>query len=294
MAAAGPNQPSDQLVLECGPTGETISHYLLLNGQGGDAIRQKTVPLAQFLKRAQSNYLAQAPRLFGLLPSGLTLRAVFERHGVTVCLIEVPWGVRTLRWLCDDSPHPYGPNATYRDVAIALPWQYFFVSVDTECTPTPLNSVYFMNQPLRSLTEPLCDCHYYNCSVDANSLHCWICTQYVDLLPPASLTIFDAVARFVEWFFASSFNASSEHHEGGSFWGINREHLGDARVATIAAWEKATARDPAFILTVPWRPSLSPIKVFMEVTPARSRQPAYLADLVRTVRSLPPLRGDTV
>lgn len=277
---------ADQLVLEAGPDGEWAIHNLLLDGPGSAAVLQAKMPLAQYLGRVSPQYVAQEPRLFGLLPQGMTLRGMYERHGLTVILIEVPWGKRTLRWLCDDSPQPYGPGATYRDVAVALPYQYFFVAGTVAGGLSGRSSVYFMNCPLRSLNEPLGDCHYYNCSVDVWGLHCWICTQYVDLQLKSrrGVTSFEVTGRFIEWFFSSSFNASSEYHEGASFWGRNRHQLGDRRVASLATWEQATARDPEFILTVPWQPSRTALQVFKELTPARGSQPQQLSDLVSLVR----------
>lgn len=280
------NDMADQLLFESGPNGGSAIHNLLLNGPGSAAIHQATVPLNWFLDRVRRYYAAQETQLFGLVPWGMTLRSIYQRHGRSVFLIEVPPGVRTLRWLRDDSPVPYGARATYQDVALALPYQYFFVAVTPQSELSRNQSVYFLDQPLQSLREPLGECHYYNCSVKAYGVSCWICTQPVDLslTPPCGVTPLEQVGLFVEWFFASAFNASSEHHEGSSFWSKNKDHLGDKRVSTLEKWKKATAKNPNFILEVPWVSSLSALAVFEELTPVQSGRAERLSSLVRLMR----------
>jgi hypothetical protein len=260
---------TDQLVLETGPRGEQLIHNLLKNGPGSEVIHQGKVPLRKFLEYVAPLYRGQYSQLFGLVPAGMTLRSVFQRNGTIVFLLEVAPGIRTLRWLRDDSPAQFGRGATYRDVRIALPWQYFFVSLDTDANLRGSQSVYFLNQPMTSLSQSLGECHYYNCSVNAYAVHCWICVQYLASQLPSQYdpTPLDRACMFVEWFFASSFNASSEHHEReGSFWTKNRNTLGDSRVATIDAWEAATKERPEFALEVPWKSSLTAEKIFEELT----------------------------
>jgi hypothetical protein len=48
----------------------------------------------------------------------------------------------------------------------------------------------------------------------------------------------------------TSFNLSSERHEGNSWYGASKEI--DKRIATIESWEEATRKDPLFVLDVPW------------------------------------------
>lgn len=277
---------TDQLVLETGDRGEFIIHNLLMHGPGSDVSHQGKTPLRPFLNQLSSLYRAQDTQLFGLTPAGMTLRSIFQRNGVTVFLIEVPPGARTVRWLRDDSPAPYGIRATYRDVRIALPYQYFFVSLTPNAEVCQHQSVYFLNQPLISLSEQLGECHYYNCSVDSYGVHCWICVQYITSQLPSQVdpTPIDRAGMFVEWFFASSFNASSEHHEGRSFWGKNRGQLGDPRVASINAWEQATVDRPEFALEVQWNMSLTATQVFEQLTPSKSSRPRNLEDLVCAFR----------
>lgn len=283
----GRDQMADQLLFEAGPDGEKAIHNLLMDGPGSQAIHQGKIPLQQFLDKLRFRYAAQEPQVFGLIPSGMTLRSIYQRHGMNVFLMEVPPGVRTLRWLRDDSPRPYGSGATYRDVTIALPYQYFFVAVTPQSELGAGQSVYFLNQPLTSLTERLGDCHYYNCSVDAYGFHCWICTQNINsqLPPRRDQTPLGQAALFLEWFFASSFNASSEYHEGQSFWGKNKRHLGDVRISSITQWVKETATNPGFILEVPWQPSLRPMDIFEQLTVQKSQCPGQLSDLIRVMRS---------
>ncbi len=277
---------ADQVLFEAGPEGEWAIHNLLMNGPGSEAVNQAKVPLARYIEELHALHAAQEPQFFGLVPPGISLRGAWQGNGVMIFVIEVPPGVHTLRWLRDDSPAAFGSKATYRDVQIALPYQYFFVAVTPQAELCTHHSIYFLNQQLLSETERLGECHYYNCSVDAYRVHCWICTQNLLYLPQGQPpTPLGRACAFVEWFFASAFNASSEHYEGQSFWSKNRGRLGDARVASITAWEEATRADPDFIREIPWCASLTVQEVCAQLLPPRSRRPQNLSDFVRIIRN---------
>ena len=267
-------------------TSDTITHCMVMNGIGGDMLAQEEVPLSLFLHRLRRNSQGQEALSYGLAPWGMNIRSVYQQHGIAVMLIEVEPGVRTLRWLKSKSPRQYGPGSEYRMVTLALPYQYFFVSVNAKGELDSKHSVYFLNRPLHSLQEPLGECHFYNCSVDAYGVHCWICTQGTDFIygGQGGGGAFSQAYAFVESFYSSSFNASSEHHEGRSFWGKNRVLVQDERVSTISRWVKATRQDPNFILQVPWIPTLSAEEVFREMVPKTGTQPYEMKDLLTLLR----------
>lgn len=232
--------------------------HSLVRGRAPDTTveLQQTAQLADFAIALRQHCTSQKPRCWGLVPPELYIRGIYEKNGLTVFLIEEQPGLRTLRWLCADSPKDFGEGATYRDVSIALPYVYFFVTVDANGRLGGYNSVYFRNERLRSLSDPLCEPHLYNCSVDPRNmpgLHCWICTQFVDQREVKDeQSPFDLVNNFIMYFWSSGFNASSEHHEGNSFWGKNREAIANKWVRSIEAWERASKDNPSFAVTVPW------------------------------------------
>jgi hypothetical protein len=83
----------------------------------------------------------------------------------------------------------------------------------------------------------------------------WICTQHLKATPAMHdpdlnkrLTAsFEALRRCL---FETGFNYSSENHEASSWFTESRQV--DPRVATVEAWEAASAKDPLFVLDVPW------------------------------------------
>lgn len=273
-------QPVDQVVLE----GSEAIQNLLIGGLKGRVEYQHRMSVQDFSAALVECCVAQKRFSLGLAPHGMLVRDVHQRNGMFVFLIEEPPGVRTLQWLQSDSPAQYGPSATYRNVSIALPWVYFFVTVSADGCLGDLNSVYFRNAALRSLHDPLCEPHFYNCSVDAYGTYCWICTQYDQREKGAKQSFFEFVDGFIERFWCSGFNASSEAHEGASFWGKNRRLIPDERVRTIEAWEQASACDSTFVLSVPWiRSGYTPLSVYYELTavgtpwrPASAREFATL------------------
>jgi len=275
----------DQLVLERDASGNEHAIYNdLPDGPGGEVSHQGKIQMRRFVQRVNEAHRYQAEQTFGLVPRGVTMRGTYQRGGRIVVMIEVEPGTRTLRWLRDDSPAQYGSLATYRDVHISLPHMYFFVGIERESsyyTTTLCNSVYFANRAVTSLDDSLCDCHFFNCSVDAYGMHCWICTQHVRFRIDSP---FGLAAKLVEWFFNSGFNASSEHYEDGSFWGKFRDEMEDERVRSIDAWEQATRIDAKFALSVPWRKSFSVKKVFKDLTHWQDSRPCNLGAYVKLVR----------
>lgn len=253
----------DQVVIEQ----NRVIQNALYGGPGGNAEFQREMDAEAFHEALVDAYHAQKELSFGIIPSGMRLRDIHERHGMIVFLVEMEPGTRTVRWIRDDSPEEFGSRATYRDVTIAFPWQYFFISLTRDGEILSLNSVYFRNEPLKGLDDPLRDCHYFNCSVDAYGAHCWICAGGAQPPGNARLSHAERVEWFIDWFFGSGFNKSSEHHEGASFWGKNRHRIGDKRVRTIGAWEKASRKDGRFALRVPWMASgYTPRTVYDELT----------------------------
>lgn len=283
-------KPTDQIVIEGHPNGPEVAiHNLLYGGPGGRTIFQRKVPLTNFaagLARHVTNY---APLNLGLIPVGMTLRMIERINGWYLFVVEEMPGIHTVQWVRDDSKARYGYNATYQTVTLAFPWIYFFLAMSPAGNFSTLNSVYFRNSPLTALDDPLCDPHFFNCSVDAYGGHCWICVQYVHI---EGRSLLARVESFIQWFWNSGFNASSEAHEAakGSFWTYNHDRINDRRVQSIAAWEKASRANPNFAVTVPWIDSHhTPLTVCQELTvasPPGSRSPCTARGFANLIQNL--------
>lgn len=276
-------EPIEQLVLE----GDVAFFNLLYGGPGGRTECQERTSVAAFSQEFRQRCLLTQSWDLGLVPSGLAVRGVHHQNGIVVILIEVAPGPRTMQWLADDSPARFGPSATYQDVHISLPWQYFFIAMTPEGRLCELSSVYFRNEQLKSTSDPLCECHFFNCSVDAYGAHCWICTGGLPNMKGRNQSCFDFAESVIEKFLFGGFNESSEHYEGNSFWGENRTRISDRRLRTIAAWHAATKEDAHFATTVSWVPAPHTAQsVFMELTDdARRHVPRMTAELVLLVTS---------
>jgi hypothetical protein len=85
----------------------------------------------------------------------------------------------------------------------------------------------------------------------------WICTQHLDLDSLVNITnqnqyMRAALSRLLSCLWESSFNLSSEKHEGASWFSETVHSNIDERISTIEMWEEATKNDPLFVLNVPW------------------------------------------
>jgi hypothetical protein len=201
-----------------------------------------------------------------VLPSGV--KSVLSQGPLTIWFWEQPPRVHQLSWICADSPRPYGSGTTYRKVRIALPYLVIAAVFGREESGMPnilcKDECFFRNAPLKSLDDELCYPGLLNCSkftpsqVQNGRPLSWICTQH---LKRTKLMSSNRIGdRFVGGFEAvryclleTSFNLSSEHHEANSWYGESKKL--DPRIATIERWEKETAKDPLFVLDVPWKPT---------------------------------------
>src|SRR5689334_8465504 len=75
------------------------------------------MPLDRFLARIAPPRIDTASFV---LPDGV--KAGFSSGATTILAYEAPPRVYALRWLCNDSPAPFGQEARYRTVRLALPY----------------------------------------------------------------------------------------------------------------------------------------------------------------------------
>lgn len=208
------------------------------------------------------------------LPTGT--KAVLSRGHTTIMVWERPPGVQKLSWIAPNSPQPYGPGTKYRNVHIALPYLVIFAPFrkydDGHYYLLKQDECFFATKPITKLSDELCFPGLLNCSKFGDSTNegqplSWICTQYLKSTPQMSST--DPGERMCAGLEAvryclleTSFNLSSEHHEGNSWY--NATKTVDKRIATVEAWEAATKEDPLFVLDVPWKKTNRSVKAIAD------------------------------
>lgn len=203
------------------------------------------------------------------------VKAVLSQGPMTLVVWEKPPHIARLSWIRSDSPRPYGGGTTYRNVRIALPY-LVIMAMFIRCNNGRLalqiesNECFFRNEPLRSLDDELSYPALLNCSVmrGDHSPLAWICTQYLKAKPAKRLDDGGLLAAGLEavryCLLETSFNLSSEHHEGNSWFGVSRTKIKE--VSSVEKWEEETKADPLFAIRVPWLPTKHTVAQFAERT----------------------------
>lgn len=194
-----------------------------------------------------------------ILPDGI--KASVSRGPIEIWIHQSVPEVRRFNWIADDSPVPYGPGATYRPVQISLPYlvtiAVFIPGRRGRLTLSDSNECFFTNAPLQDWGDELCYPALLNCSKfpsqDGKPLS-WICTQFLNRSFESEPDVHRRLRRgfraLLTCLFETGFNYSSEFHEGSSWYSESR--TADSRIATIGAWEEASAKNKLFALEVPW------------------------------------------
>lgn len=239
---------------------------------GGDKVA--SVALADFLQNLRE--AADNRPAFEPIPD--TVRFGWQRAGACVLVMEQKPACRTVRWLADDSRVPFGRGATYRDARLAFPYMVVIVAFDHGCL-TGQQQCFYRRAPLAGLDNELLLPNLLNVANGYDQL-CWLCLA--NLNPDmSSLDWTDRVRRIWSHLFEAGFNASSEHHEGNSYWQTMRSL--DQRLASVAEWERESARDPLFPLSVEWQASGKSVAGVMDEMMNRlrpARTPGTAADLL--------------
>lgn len=196
------------------------------------------------------------------LPDGV--KFIEWREPRLVVVHQTPPCVRRLRWLAADSPAPFGPGAVYRHVEVSLPYAVtgaVFDAVGDRLQLSRQNELYFVNRPLRSRDDPLCFPALLNISRVWRGTReaTWICTQHLQLTPEMDWpTQLDALLRHT---FDGSFNLSSEHHEGASFYTVS---AGLEGLSPVEEWVRRSRDNPTFGLGVNWLPAPVTVGALMD------------------------------
>jgi hypothetical protein len=211
------------------------------------------------------------------IPDGV--RFLRSRGPVTVLVMEDLPQVRTVRWLADHSPAPFGNRAVYRSARLAFPFVIIVVAFRMGAL-TGYQQCYYRTSGLCTRSDQLLLPNLYNVASGYRQ-QCWLCLANIrrDLGP---LSWNDKVREIRRHMWAASFNKSSDVHEGNSFWQTMRGI--DRRVQSLDAWEEASRQDPFFPLTVKWRAAgcnVGDLIDGMLDAAGSGRSPETLPDLVR-------------
>jgi hypothetical protein len=193
---------------------------------------------------------------FSALPEAIPpgVRFIRQRSNTVALVMEEGPQARTVRWLADDSPVPYGKDAVYRTARLAFP--FVVVVLILRCGRlTGLQQCFFRTEPLEKLDDKLLLPNLFNVA-NGHGQPCWLCLANLkgDLAP---LSWNEKVRVIRKHLWGASFNRSSEVHEGNSYWQTMRGV--DGRVASLDSWESATQEDPFFPLQVKWKPAATTI-----------------------------------
>lgn len=254
---------------------------------------RRSIELAELLERVAPRRLDTGDTV---LPDGV--KCVLPLPGGTLFVHQTPPRVHRLQWIANDSPAPFGRGASYREVSLALPYLIVLAVFDGRPGAVPQlagsSECFFSNRPLDAdgLDTELAFPALLNCSRfpdgDPSRPLSWICVQHLAEAGRASeRTVRGAVqkglAALLHHLLESGFNLSSEHHEVSSWWSETVKAGVDPRLASVEAWERASAEDRLFALEVPWLPTGRTLRqVAQRIADARGRS----GPGVRTARDL--------
>lgn len=252
-----------------------------------------SIPVATLLEHCAPGYSTG-----GVLPDGV--KAVISQGPLTLWFWERPPCIQKLSWIRSDSPVPFGPGTKYRDVRIALPYLVLMAVFwrDEQGLPRLLkqDECFFRTRQLASLDDDLFYPGLLNCSKWANNDGdhplSWICTQYLKKNPDMDSDVpmdrFRGGMEAVRYcLLETSFNLSSEHHEGNSWYGASKKVI--PKIATVEKWEEETKNDPLFVLDLKWIPTKRTLNTLAERTFQRLGQnqglPTKAEDLARIIQN---------
>ena len=218
----------------------------------GDRVRCKqdgkevlAVALADFLAIvAQHSEVLALP---DVIPEGV--RFLHRRGEAVVLVMEEKPQTRTVRWLADNSPVPYGPGAVYCTARLAFPFIVIIVALRGGAL-TGYQQCFYRTAPVQRLDDPLFFPNLYNVAKGYRQ-QCWLCLANLrkNLAP---LAWEEKVREIRTHLWGAGFNQSSEVHEGNSYWQTMRSV--DPRLSSLTMWEAESKKDSFFPLTVKWQP----------------------------------------
>ncbi len=239
-----------------------------------------------------------------ILPDGV--KCILPTGTGCIMVHQTPPRVYNFRWIAVDSKAEYGRGTSYRQVRLALPYLIVLAVFERARGGLPqlggYNECFFANQPLdaKGLDSELCYPALLNCSRFPDGPGhplSWICTQHLRPNEYARAQTLEQSLRMglralLHHLLETGFNRSSEHHELNSWFAESAAARIDPRIASVEAWERATAEDPLFALEVPWLPTgFSLGKIAERIAERRGRSGARVTcaeDVARLILNTRP------
>lgn len=226
----------------------------ITGGDGGE-VRADLGRFVDALRRASITGLDEQP-----LPGHLAWKV--DAGHVTVCVLEIEPALRRMEVITADSPAPFGAEARYAPRRLATP--YIILKVPfVRGSVVPRCELFYRNEPLRSINDPLYWSNLFNVSPHAYSCKAWLCTQYLST-ERTTPGINGAMHGIINHTFGGGWNRSSEAHEGASCFSKAATEKIDPRVTNVDQWEQESIKDPRFVLGVKWRPVGLTVKQLIE------------------------------
>jgi hypothetical protein len=215
------------------------------------------LPLRDLVGRVEAR--GQAPERWRLYPHHVRLmveREVRRRTVIPVVgvVVEMPPGPREVAWIADNSPAPYGSEATYQARRLSFPWVVLLV-VYANGELSGMQQAFYRPAPLSSLDDRLYFTNLLNVA-EGYGQESWVCLANLRKRL-GKLAWAERVRTVTDHFWQAAFSLSSEFNEGNSHWGTRGTT--DPRFETVDTWETATRDDPYFALEVTWRPAPRPL-----------------------------------
>jgi hypothetical protein len=235
-----------------------------------------------------------------ILPDGV--KCVLPTGNGCIVVHQTPPRVYNFRWIAVDSKAEYGPGTSYRQVRLALPYLIVLAGFErSRGGPLRLggrNECFFTNQPLDAdgLDSELCYPALLNCSRFPDGPGhplSWICTQHLrpnDYARGETLeqSLRMGLRALLHHLLETGFNRSSEHHELNSWFAESVAARIDPRIASVEAWERATAENPLFVLEVPWLPTGLSLRKIAERRGHAGAQVTCAEDVARLILNTRP------
>ncbi|HUB82742.1 MAG TPA: hypothetical protein VMB03_28285 [Bryobacteraceae bacterium] len=250
-----------------------------------DGVEALKVPVEDFLSGVARM------REYSCLPEPIPdgVRFIRSRGDGTVLVVEEKPQLRTLQWLDEASPVPYGDGATYRTVRLAFPFLVIAIALRGGAL-TGVQQCFYRTAPLETLEDELLLPNLYNVSVNAYDQKCWLCLANLktDL---SRMSWNQKVAAIRAHIWGGGWNRSSEVHEGKSYWSAMQGV--DPRVASLAAWQAASRSNPLFPLEVAWKPSGLKLGETVNAMLAKVAPPQPAPSAASLVQALRPARANS-
>ncbi len=210
---------------------------LYRSSRDGGAAIDRQVSLRDFLLEVSALAPRRSLEQVPLLPPGT--RWVIVRGPSLIIAVEHPPQVRLVGWGEKALDEP----GSYRRSRLAFPYMIYLVLFHHGSFEEM--RLFYRTAPLTSEQDALCMPNLWNISASETPLaKCRVCLRGRPVLH--GLTVADQSQVAIEFFWSAGFNLDIESNC------FRRAAALDNRIATIEAWERATAADPLFPLAVRW------------------------------------------